>query len=128
MARLLRCAPYFPVADVDESAAHYQRVLGFTVEYLAGKPGQFAIVSRDGHALMLRRVSAPELVRPVESQGGTWDAFFWVDDADLLHGELAGNGATVVYGPIVQDAYHMREFAVRDRDGHVLGFGHPLQQ
>jgi len=126
MAKLLRGAPYFPVADVDESARYYQRVLGFGIEYLAGKPGQFAIVSRDGQAVMLRRVGEPASIRPVESQGGTWDAFFWVDDAVTLHAELAAGGATVVYGPLVQDSYRMREFAVRDRDGHVLGFGQAL--
>ena len=37
--------------------------------------------------------------------------------------ELRANGADIVYGPIVQEAYQMEEFAVRDRDGHVLGFG-----
>ena len=36
------------------------------------------------------------------------------------------NGAAIVYGPIVQEAYQMEEFAVRDRDGYVLGFGQPL--
>ena len=40
-----------------------------------------------------------------------------------LHAELRANGADIVYGPIVQEAYQMEEFAVRDRDGHVLGFG-----
>ena len=75
---------------------------------------------------MLRRVDAPELIRPNEKQGGTWDAFFWVDDARALHAELAARGADVVYGPIVQDAYGMLELAVRDRDGHVLGFGQEL--
>ena len=95
-------------------------------EYAAGSPPVFAICNRDGLAVMLRRVAAPELIRPNESQGGTWDAFFWVDDAAALHAELVGRGATVVYGPIIQEAYHMREFAVRDRDGHVLGFGQAL--
>ena len=75
---------------------------------------------------MLRRVAAPELIRPCESQGGTWDAFFWVGDAAALHSELVKRGATVVYGPIVQESYNMLEFAVRDRDGHVLGFGQAL--
>ena len=78
-------------------------------------------------AVMLRRVDEPGLIRPMEAQGGTWDAFFWVDDAEALHTELVGRGATVVYGPIVQDAYHMLEFAVRDTDGHVLGFGQPIE-
>ncbi|MGH9146929.1 MAG: hypothetical protein ACRD1Q_09480, partial [Vicinamibacterales bacterium] len=59
-------------------------------------------------------------------QGGTWDAFFWVRDARALHAELEGKGADVVYGPIVQEAYQMEEFAVRDREGYVLGFGQPL--
>ena len=121
--RLLRSAPYFPVADVAESATFYQRVFGFESEYLAGSPPQFAICSRDGLAVMLRKVTAPELIRPNETQGGTWDAFFWVDDADALHAELRSRGADVVYGPLLQEAYQMREFAVRDRDGHVLGFG-----
>jgi catechol 2,3-dioxygenase-like lactoylglutathione lyase family enzyme len=122
MPKLLRSAPYFPVADVRASAAHYERVLGFAIEYFAGEPPQFAICTRDGLAIMLRRVAAPELIRPVESQGGTWDAFFWVDDAKALHTELAGRGAVIVYGPIVRP-YGILEFATRDPDGHVLGFG-----
>ena len=124
--RLLRSAPYFPVADVEKSATFYERVLGFEPEYLAGTPPQFAICSRDGLAIMLRKVATPELIRHVEKQGGTWDAFFWIDDAQALHSELAARGADVVYGPLLQEAYRMQEFAVRDHDGHVLGFGQAL--
>ncbi len=126
MAKLLRVAPYFPVADVAASASHYERAFGFQTEYAAGSPPEFAMVGRDGFTLMLRRVAEPSRIRPSEAQGGTWDAFFWVDDADALHAELAGRGASVVYGPLVQEAYSMREFAVRDSDGHVLGFGQNL--
>ena len=125
-SRILRSAPYFPVADVGRSAQFYERILGFQAEYLAGSPPEFAILSRDGLAVMLRRVPDPDLIRPVETQGGTWDAFFWIDDAAALHGELVSRGADVVYGPIVQEAYGMRELAVRDCDGHVLGFGQAL--
>lgn len=122
-ATLLRSAPYFPVADVAASAAYYATTYGFDTQYAAGSPPEFAIRARDGLAIMLRRVASPERLRPVEAQGGTWDAFFWVDDAQTLHAELAARGATTVYGPIRQEAYHMLEFAVRDCDGHVLGFG-----
>ena len=128
MTRVFRSAPYFPVANVGASSAFYQDVLGFKIEYIAGSPAEFAMCSRDGFAVMLRRVSSPDLIRPVEGQGGTWDAFFWVDDAAALHAELAGRGAQVVYGPLVQEAYRMHEFAVRDQDGHVLGFGQPMGQ
>lgn len=125
-SQLLRSAPYFPVADVERSAAHYERVLGFRCEYLAGKPAMFAIVSRDGLAIMLRLVSDPQHIVPNEKQGGTWDAFFWVRDARGLHTELQANGADIVYGPVVQREYQMEEFAVRDREGYVLGFGQPI--
>jgi catechol 2,3-dioxygenase-like lactoylglutathione lyase family enzyme len=123
--QLLRCAPYFPVADVERSADYYQRVLGFRLDYAGGSPPRFAIVSRDGLPLMLRTVAAPERIRPSEQQGGTWDAFFWVADVRGLHAELAAKGADVVYGPLLQAEYQMEEFAVRDADGHVLGFGQP---
>jgi catechol 2,3-dioxygenase-like lactoylglutathione lyase family enzyme len=98
---LLRSAPYFPVADVERSATHYERVLGF------------------------RLVDRPQDISPNEKQGGTWDAFFWVRGVRALHAELRASGADIVYGPIVQEAYQMEEFAVRDHDGYVLGFGEP---
>ena len=129
MATILRSSPYFPVRDVARSAAYYEEVFGFGAEYTGGDPSgppQFAICSRDGFCIMLKSVPEPQLIRPSESQGGTWDAFFWVDDAAGLHAELAAKGATVVYGPLVQEAYSMLEFAVRDSDGHVLGFGQAL--
>ncbi len=124
--QLLRSAPYFPVADVDRSATYYEQVLGFRREYAAGSPAVFAIVSRDGLPIMFRLVEAPERITPNEKQGGTWDAFFWVRDARGLHAELQRNGADIVYGPLVQESYHMEEFAVRDAEGYVLGFGQAL--
>jgi catechol 2,3-dioxygenase-like lactoylglutathione lyase family enzyme len=125
-AQLLRSAPYFPVADLDQSVDHYEQVLGFQRDYVGGNPPQFAIMSRDGLPIMLRLVTTPEQISPNEKQGGTWDAFFWVRDARALHAELQASGAEIAYGPVFQDAYHMEEFAVRDREGYVLGFGQPM--
>ena len=122
--QLLRGAPYFPVPDVERSVVHYERVFGFARDNLAGTPPEFAMVSRDGLCIMLRRVSGR--ISPNEQQGGTWDAFFWVRDVRALHEELKSRGAVIVYGPIVQQAYNMEEFAVRDGDGYVLGFGQPM--
>ncbi len=102
-SQLLRSAPYFPVADVESSAHYYARVLGFGIDYAPGTPPQFAIVSRDGLAVMLRKVPNPALISPAEKQGGTWDAFFWVRDADALFAELHAKGADVVYEPIVRE-------------------------
>jgi hypothetical protein len=57
MSRFMRHAPYFPVKDVAQSASDYDRCFGFTTEYAGGTPPEFAIVSRNGLATMLRRVS-----------------------------------------------------------------------
>ncbi|MBL8234045.1 MAG: VOC family protein [Bryobacterales bacterium] len=122
MAQLLRSAPYLPVTDVEPVIEHYERVLGFTCEYKAGAPIEFAILSRDGLPLMLRRVEDATKICPNEQQGGAWDVFYWVDDALALHAEMQGKGATVTYGPTLQ-AYQVLEFAVRDPAGYVLGFG-----
>lgn len=125
-AQLLRSAPYFPVADLARSLDYYERVLGFHRDYVGGDPPIFGIVSRDGLPIMFRLLADPSRIRPMESQGGSWDAFFWVRDAKALHAELMGRGATVVYGPVIQD-YRVEEFAVRDGDGRVLGFGQSLR-
>ena len=100
--------------------------LGFRVEYTGGTPPRFAIVSRDGFPIMFRAVAASGRISPNEMQGGTWDAFFWVRDLRALHAELRANGVDIAYGPIVQDEYQMEEFAVRDPNGYVLGFGQPV--
>lgn len=94
--RLLRCAPYFPGADVERAASHYERVFGFTREYAAGTPPEFAIVTRDGCSIMLRLVPEPGRISPNERQGGTWDAFFWVRDVRALCDELRAKGADIV--------------------------------
>lgn len=122
---LLRSASYFPVSDVDATVAYYERVLGFVRDYSAGSPTEFAICSRDGLAILFRRVPDPETIRPNKAQGGAWDVFFWVKNVLALHSELKTRGANVTYGPILQQTYQMQEFAVRDQDGHVLGFGEP---
>jgi catechol 2,3-dioxygenase-like lactoylglutathione lyase family enzyme len=121
-ADIIRCAPYFPVPDVSTTGAYYRDVLGFECEYSAGDPPEFALYSRSGFAVMFRRVQEADLICPNEKQGGTWDVFFWVNDVESLYGELTLKGAGVVYPPVIQP-YGMKEFAVRDPNGYVLGFG-----
>ena len=124
-AEIVRSAPYFPVPDVGTIGTYYRDVLGFRCEYLAGAPPEFAIYSRGASVVMFRRVQDTSLLSPNEKQGGTWDVLSWVSDLEALYEELARNGAAVVYPPTVQP-YGMREFAVRDPNGYVLGFGQAL--
>ncbi len=120
--RILRSATYLLVPDVAAAGAYYQRVFGFREEYRAGAPPIFAIYSRDGAPVMFRYTAEPDRICPIEKQGGAWDLFMWTDSLDRLFAEVLSAGATIVYPPVVQP-YGMREFAVRDPNGYVLGFG-----
>ena len=124
-ARLLRSAPYFLVADVERCSDYYSRVLGFRTDYSAGAPPQFAILSRDNFPIMLRRSENPSAIVPNEKQGGTWDVFFWVSDVESLYRELRAKSADIVHGPAVQP-YGVKEIAVRDCCGYILGFGEAI--
>jgi uncharacterized glyoxalase superfamily protein PhnB len=119
---IVRSATYLPVPDVAAIGAHYRDVFGFRCEYAAGEPPEFAVYARGAATVLFRRVREPGLISPNERQGGTWDVFCWVTDADALFAELSGRGAVVVYPPTMTP-YDMREFAVRDPNGYVLGFG-----
>lgn len=120
---LIGTSPYFAVADLERAARHYEAILGFRREYSEGRPARFVILRRDGVAVMLRRAANRVSASSTARQDGTWDAFFWASDVQRLYEEFRANGADVVYGPTVQHEYHMKEFAVRDADGYVLGFG-----
>jgi uncharacterized glyoxalase superfamily protein PhnB len=115
-----RAATYLLVADVARALRHYRDVLGFEIEY-AQEP-LFGIVRRGGATLMLKLVDPQKPLVPNEAQGGTWDAFLFVSGLDALFAELRARGAAVVYPP-TQQPYGYVEFAVRDLDGYVLGFG-----
>ena len=125
-ARIVRVAPYLLVPDVTAAGDYYEKVFGFTREYLGGDPAEFAIYTRDGHPVMFRRAPDAGRIVPVERQGGTWDLFCWVDGLDALQAELKRGGADFAYELTIQP-YGMREIAVRDLNGYVLGFGEPTR-
>jgi len=108
-ARLERSAPYFPVPDLNQAVRHYHSVLGFNAECLGGDPAEFAIMSRDGLAIMLWRVDRQQVLTN-EARGGTWDVFFWVTGLDSLVHEFSQSGAEFAYQPLIQEDYGMKEF------------------
>jgi uncharacterized glyoxalase superfamily protein PhnB len=121
-ARLIGSAPYFMVRDLARALDYYCDVLGFARPPLFGNPPTFAMPKRDGFIVMLYQTESEAPVYTNKSQGGAWDAYFWVSDADGLYEEFRAKGAQIEYEPCVQE-YEIKEFAVRDTDGHVLAFG-----
>ena len=124
-ARILAASPILLVADVVKAAAYYADALGFHAPRFWGDPPTFCIPQRDRCTVMLNQVGPCADFQPNAQYDGRFDAYFDVDDADALHAEFMGSGADLVCAP--EDMpYAMREFQVRDLDGHLLAFGHDL--
>jgi uncharacterized glyoxalase superfamily protein PhnB len=118
-------SPLLLVRDVKRAAAYYNDVLGFAVRRFWGEPPMFAIADRDGVSVMLRQVQPQETFQPNAVLEDCLDAYFSVRDADAVYGEYKIKGGDLVCAPESQP-YMMREFQVRDPDGHVLIFAHDV--
>ena len=117
--------PVLLVKDVVKAAAYYTDKLGFRVERFWGEPPMFTIARRDGVSVMLNQVGAGDTFRPNGAYDGRFSIYIDTNDADALHAEFQTNGADIVCPPDDQP-YLMREFQVRDVDGHLIGCGHDI--
>jgi len=122
-------APYFLVPDVVAAAQYYRDTLGFMFDRFWGEPPSFCMVQRGGVVIMLAQIEDGAQVRPnnlVGREGGAWDAYLWVADADALHAEFLAKGATIARGLCDQE-YGCRDFDVLDGNGYRLCFGQNLR-
>lgn len=123
-------APYFLVDDVIASANYYRDSLGFAYDRLWGEPPAFCMVQRRGVVIMLSQIEASGAMRPnrlADPEGGAWDAYIWVDDADALAAEFRSRGVTIVRD-VCDQPYGCRDFDVEDCNGYRLCFGHDLNR
>lgn len=79
--------------------------------------------SHDGFIFMLKQADSDAEICTSRDQSGYWSAYIWVNDADALFESYKSKGAIIDYEPCIQEDYDMKEFAVRDPDGHVIAFG-----
>src|SRR5689334_4607010 len=83
MTTFERSVPVLRVADVGQSVAWYERVLGFDADCFPDEPPhEFAIITRDGAELMLQRVAPGEKAGPVSSN--TWSVYLRLSGEGLL--------------------------------------------
>ena len=121
-------APYFIVDDVVATANFYRDNLGFHFARFWGEPPCFTIGTRNSAAIMLSQFEQSGLMRPnsiADPNGGAWDAYIWIDNADALYAELGKKGVTIIQ-PICNQEYGCREFTIRDCNGYTLGFGQDM--
>jgi catechol 2,3-dioxygenase-like lactoylglutathione lyase family enzyme len=130
MARATTSAisPFFIVSNVARTIEFYSGKLGFEVTFQEPRQNPFfAIVRRDDAQLFVKSVG--ESVEPVPNSqrhpDARWDAFVYVPDPDQLSVEFSGNGV-VLSAPLKNTHDGLRGFEIKDSDGYVLFFGHPL--
>src|SRR5262249_24304138 len=114
--------------DILKSAEYFRDKVGFTEQNLYGSPTNFAIIRRDGFALMLAQLPPGKTDVPYsEMVSQTWNVYFWVDDADALDDEFQQSGAIIDY-TIYTTPWGIREFGIQDLDDHDIAFGQILNR
>lgn len=119
---MFRSMPVLQVRDVLKSEQFYREKLGFKTNGIWGDEPAFCILQRGDVTIALDRARSEETL-PVNQM---WAAYIYVEDADALCAEFQHQGVEIPRAP--EDTfYNMRDFDVRDPDGHTLAFGHDLQ-
>ena len=62
--------------------------------------------------------------RMADPEGGAWDAYIWVEDADALHAEFTSRSVKIVRD-LCDQVYGCRDFEIDDYNGYRLCFGTP---
>ena len=119
---MLRAMPVLQVADVTASEAFYCDKLGFVSHGTWGDGPDFCIVQHGKVTIALDRSRGDGPV-PVNQY---WAAYVYVEDADALHAAFAANGVEIPRG-LEDTFYGLRDFDIRDPDGHLIAFGHDLE-
>jgi uncharacterized glyoxalase superfamily protein PhnB len=119
--RLTRAVPVILVANVEASAKFFKHTLGFSIDFLHGKPPFYGSVSRGGACVHLKFVHEPVLAVGAQDRGGFITAFVEVENVKALYAEYVTAGATFDQ-KLKKQAWGGRDFVVRDADGNGIAF------
>lgn len=116
-------ATVLPVKDVSTSITFYRDVLGFELTFSWGEPVDYAVLNRD-EAVRIHLVNRNG---PPSTIGNHTAIYIFCHDVDELFKEYERKGANII-NDIGNREYHMRDFDLKDPDGHVLSFGKGIDQ
>jgi catechol 2,3-dioxygenase-like lactoylglutathione lyase family enzyme len=115
MSTWLHLMPRLPVSDIERSIAYYQEALGLNLAWRTVDGGLAALATGEIEILFLVPWTG-EGAPPAQS------SYVYVEDPDALCAELQDSGADIV-DPVASRPYGMRDFVVRDPDGHRFTLG-----
>lgn len=111
----LHLMPQLPVTDMDRSIAYSQEALGFGLAWRTADDSLAALASGEIEMLLLVPWTG-------DSPPAAQSAYVYVEDPDALCAEYRDAGADIV-DPVASRSYGMRDFVVRDPDGHRFTLG-----
>jgi len=118
----INIAPVLAVDNLEESIAFYRDTLSFEVDFIYGDPPYFAIVRRD-EFVTIHLSEREDTSREIPPSS----VYVFVSNIDLLYAEFKHKGLEM-FSPPEDQEYGMREFEVRDNNGHFVIFGEGLQE
>ena len=107
--------PELPVRDLIAAQEWYRDCLGFEIGWRHDE-GRIGAVSLGRAALFLRETQAA--IAPVT-------LWIFAADVDAAHAEASAGGAEIT-DPIADRPWGLRQFTLRDPNGHILHFHHDL--
>ena len=113
--------PVIFVTNVEASAAFFRDKLGFTIDFLHGRPPFYGSVSRGGACLHLRFVHEPVFKDGVREEEQLLSAFLDVRNIKGLFAEYKTAGVGFVH-PLRKEPWGASAFIVRDPDGNWICF------
>ena len=115
MSTWLHLMPRLPVSDMERSIAYYQEALGLNLAWRTVDGGLATLATGEIELLLLVPWTG-EGAPPAQS------SYVYVEDPDALCAEFQEAGADIV-DPVASRRYGMRDFVVRDPDGHRFTLG-----
>lgn len=127
--KLQQLVPMLKVSDIHRSLQFYQEVAGFTRVSSAEalEKWNWAEIRSGDVVLMLAQSCDDAAISVVDEDEESWPTifYFYPDDVETLYEHVKGLGCQV--DELCTTFYGMREFSVRDPDGHLLSFGQEVE-
>lgn len=120
--QFFRAETVLHVHDVAQTAQYYQEKLGFHIDFLFGDPPIHAGVSRGNWTgdMVQIQLTQIEASHPITPSGYL---YIFVNAAiDALYQTYLANGVDIV-NPPESYPWGLREFTIRDLNGHIIRFG-----